>query len=220
MTFTDQLRQAADDLWKKSLTHPFVIEIADGSLPTQKFSHYVQNDSYYLSVFARVQSRAASKARDMHTIARLAVHAQSTVEAEHLLHKTFFNLLDITPSPSFIPAPAAYEYTTHLLSISADGTLGEIIAAILPCYWLYWEIGEKYRYSQPNHPIYDQWIATYGDEWYGKLVDEQIYLLDQLAEQASEEQQHRMKQHFMRSSYYELRFWDMAYHLEGWPQGM
>ncbi|PWI56919.1 thiaminase II [Sulfoacidibacillus thermotolerans] len=216
MTFTRELRQKADALWQQSFAHPFVTELAKGSLAREKFVHYVLNDSYYLTIFAKVQSRAASKAPDLPTIARLAVHAQSTVEAEHLLHETFFSLLGITPSTDFIPAPTTYAYTTHLLAVAAEGTFGEIIAAILPCYWLYFEIGERYRNSTPNHPIYDQWIATYGDEWFGKLVTEQIHLLDVLAQNASEEQRKLMRQHFLRSSEYELRFWDMAYHLESW----
>ncbi len=217
MTFTNELRKSADILWKKSIQHPFVTEIADGTLAVEKFIHYIQNDSYYLTTFAKVQLKAASKAPDMHTISRFAVHAQSTVEAEYLLHQTFFGLLGIPHDREFSPAPTAYEYTTHLLSIAANGTLGEIIAAILPCYWLYWEIGERYRNSQPNHSIYDKWITTYGDEGYGKLVFEQIHLLDDLATNASSEQRKLMRQHFLRSSHYELRFWEMAYRIETWP---
>ncbi len=216
MTFTSHLRDRADTLWNKSFHHPFVVELAQGTLPTEKFVHYVQNDSYYLTVFAKVQSLGAAKTNDLHTIGRMAFHAESTINAEQALHETFFEMLGLSRDEKFLPAPTAYRYTTHLRSVAAEGTLGEVIAAILPCYWLYYEIGIRYKDATPNHPIYDKWIATYGDEWFEKLVKEQIARLDDLAERASEDERQRMEQHFLISSEYELAFWEMAYSLEKW----
>ncbi|RIV18341.1 thiaminase II [Alicyclobacillaceae bacterium I2511] len=214
--FTQQLRQEANHLWQASLTHPFVRELADGTLPEEKFRHYVRNDSYYLTQFARVQSLAAAKATDLYTIARLAAHATATVEAEHALHETFFKLLNLSHEAPFTPAPTAYRYTSHLFSVAHTGTLAETIAVMLPCYWLYWEIGERYKDAHPNHPIYNQWISTYGQEWYGKLVQEQLDRLDDLTRTSSIEERRRIQQHFMISSQYEYEFWDMAYRLERW----
>ncbi|MCF8567209.1 thiaminase II [Alicyclobacillus tolerans] len=216
MKLSSLLREKADALWNMSFEHPFVKEIAAGTLPEDKFSHYVLNDSYYLTVFAQIQSIAASKSDDLDTIGRLAFHAQSTVTAEHALHETFFELLGVQRSANFTPAPTAYQYTSHLLSVAAAGSLAEIVAAILPCYWLYWEIGQKYKDSQPNHPIYDKWIATYQDEWFGELVNEQIHRLDNLGELATDAQKQRIERHFLISSQYEYKFWDMAYNKETW----
>jgi thiaminase (transcriptional activator TenA) len=216
MKFTDSLRRKADELWQQSFQHPFVIELANGTLPTEKFAHYVLNDSYYLTVFAKVQSLGAAKTNDLHTIGRMAFHAESTINAEQALHETFFKILGITRDPDFLPSPTAYRYTTHLLSVAAQGTLGEVIAAILPCYWLYYEIGIQNQDATPNHPIYDKWIATYGDEWFEKLVKEQISRLDELADKADEQEKQRMERHFLISSEYELAFWEMAYRLEKW----
>jgi thiaminase/transcriptional activator TenA len=159
---------------------------------------------------------AASKARDLSTIGRLAFHAQSTVEAEHALHETFFDMLGIRNDETFQPAPTAYKYTSHLLSVAHNGTVGEIVAAILPCYWLYWEIGQRHRDAKPNHPIYDKWVETYGNHRFGDLAQEQIARLDELAEQATDRERHRMEQWFLISSQYELEFWEMAYTLETW----
>jgi thiaminase/transcriptional activator TenA len=216
MTFSAELRKAADALWQKSLDHPFVRGIADGTLPTDRFAQYVLNDSYYLSVFAKVQSLAAAKAPDLETAGRLAFHAQSTAQAEHQLHETFFGLLGVRRDPDFLPAPTAYRYASHLLAVANEGTFCEIIAAILPCYWLYWEIGLRYKNSRPNHPVYDRWIATYGDEWFGELVQEQIDRIDACAARAAEDERRRMRRHFLISSQYELEFWDIGYKLERW----
>ncbi|MBX6351889.1 MAG: thiaminase II [Thermoflavifilum sp.] len=216
-TFCETLRLDADHLWRQSFEHPFVRGIADGSLPVQRFAHYVLNDSYYLSVFAKVQSLAAAKAPDLATAGRLAHHAAMTAEAEHQLHETFFGMLGVQRGPDFVPAPAAYRYATHLLAVAAEGDFGEILAAILPCYWLYWEIGERLKDAQPNHPIYDKWIRTYGDEWYGELVREQIERLNACADTSDDAARTRMRRHFLISSQYELEFWNIGWTLEGWP---
>jgi thiaminase/transcriptional activator TenA len=219
MKFSAQIRQEADAIWQASFDHPFVTGIADGSLPLECFRYYVLQDAYYLSVFAQAQALGAAKASDLETSKRLAIHVQGTYEAELSLHENFSKRLNITEEErqQFKPAPTAYAYTSHLLRAAYTGHLGDIIAVMLPCYWLYYEIGERLQGSKPAEPIYQEWINAYGGEWFKELVEEQIDRLDQLAQQASAQDLQRMKEHFMISSRYEYMFWDMAYRKETWP---
>lgn len=219
MKFSEQLRAAVDTSWNASFEHPFVRGIGDGTLPLDCFRFYVLNDAYYLSQFARVQALGAAKAADLYTVNRMAVHAQGTYSAELSLHEKFAKLLGITEEEqaAFEPAPTAYAYTSHMLRAAYSGSLGDIVAAILPCYWLYYEIGERLKSCTPDEPIYREWIAAYGGEWFRELVEEQIARLDELAEQASEADRERMKRHFVISSRYEYMFWEMAYVKETWP---
>lgn len=212
MTFSEEIRQAAQQYWDSSFTHPFVTGIGDGTLPLAKFRHYVLQDAYYLKHFAKIQARAASKAHDFATIAELAEHATSTYAAELSLHQSFFEPLGIASETlaEFEPAPTAYAYVSHMHHAS-EGTLGETIAAILPCYWLYYEVGQQLQDCTPDSPIYAQWIATYSSEWFERVVFEQIDRLNDLAERASAEERERMKQHFVKSCYYELMFWQMGW---------
>ncbi|MCZ8519184.1 MULTISPECIES: thiaminase II [Paenibacillus] len=219
MTFSQELREAADASWQASFDHPFVRGIGDGTLPLDAFRHYVLNDAYYLSQFARVQALGAAKADDLFTVNRMAVHAQGTYGAELSLHEKFAGQLGITEEEraAFEPAPTAYAYTSHMLRAAYAGGLGDIVAAILPCYWLYYEIGERLAGCTPEEPIYREWIAAYGGDWFRELVEEQITRLDELAETASAGDRERMKRHFVTSSRYEYMFWDMAYRKEAWP---
>ena len=212
MKFSEEIRQAAGQYWDSSFTHPFVTGLADGTLPEKKFRHYVLQDAYYLKHFAKIQARAASKAQDFVTIAELAEHATSTYAAELSLHQSFFEPLGISDETlaRFEPAPTAYAYISHMHHAS-EGTLGETIAAILPCYWLYYEIGQQLQTTAPASPIYQQWIATYSSDWFERVVFEQIDRLNELAAQASDQERIRMKQHFVRSCYYELMFWEMGW---------
>lgn len=219
MKFSQVVREEADHIWEASFEHPFVKGIGDGTLPLENFRYYVLQDSYYLTHFAKVQSLGAAKAQDLHTTNRMASHAMGTYEAEMALHKKFSSLLGITEAEknSFKPAPTAYAYTSHMYRAAYTGHLGDIIAAILPCYWLYYEIGEKLKGCKPEEPIYQEWIGAYAGDWFRTSVEEQIDRLDILAEKVTAEERKRMKEHFIISSQYEYSFWEMAYKLEDWP---
>lgn len=219
MLFSKLVRKAADASWEASFAHPFVTGIADGSLPLDRFKYYILNDSYYLSCFAQVQAIGAAKANDMHTANRMAAHVQGTYGAELSMHEKFSALLGITDEErsSFQPAPTAYAYTSHLIRAAYTGHLGDIVAALLPCYWLYYEIGERLQNAVPHEPIYREWIAAYGGDWFQELVQEQIDRLDSIADTVTEADRERMLRHFLISSRYEYLFWDMAYKKEQWP---
>jgi thiaminase/transcriptional activator TenA len=219
MKFSQEIRKEADAIWQASFDHPFVRGIAEGTLPLECFRHYLLNDAYYLSQFARVQALGAAKANDLFTSGRMAVHVQGTYNAELALHEKFAKQLGITDEEreAFTPAPTSYAYTSHLIRAAYTGHIGDVIAAILPCYWLYYEIGERLQGFTPKEPIYREWIAAYGGEWFRELVQEQIDRLDEIAGKVSAEDRDRMKRHFMISSRYELMFWEMAYTLETWP---
>lgn len=219
MKFSQHVRKAADLIWQASFEHPFVTGIADGSLPLESFRYYLMQDSYYLSHFAQVQALGAAKAVDLYTSNRMAAHVQGTYEAEMALHESFAKRMGITDEEkaNFKPAPTAYAYTSHLIRAAYTGHLGDIIAAMLPCYWLYYEIGERLQGLAPEEPIYQEWIAAYGGDWFRELVEEQINRVDEIAEKVTEQDRQRMEQHFIISSQYEYSFWEMAYRLEKWP---
>jgi thiaminase/transcriptional activator TenA len=219
MKFSEQLRQAVDASWQASFEHPFVQGIAEGTLPLASFRHYLLNDAYYLSQFARVQALGAAKAHDLHDSNRMAAHVQGTYNAELSLHEQFAKQLGITDEEraEFEPSPTAYAYTSHMLCAAYTGHLGDIIAAILPCYWLYHEIGERLQSYKPEEPIYREWISAYGGDGFRELVEEQIERLDKIALQVTAADRERMKGHFIISSHYEYKFWEMAYTHEVWP---
>jgi thiaminase/transcriptional activator TenA len=96
--------------------------------------------------------------------------------------------------------------------------LGELVAAVLPCYWIYGETGKRLYKTRPRQPkIYREWIETYASESFWKPVREQIRLMDRLGAVASRSEKQRMAANFSLSSRYEFMFWEQAYRLEKWP---
>jgi thiaminase/transcriptional activator TenA len=114
--------------------------------------------------------------------------------------------------------PMTQAYIGHLQSVARGGTLGELVAAVLPCYWIYGEIGRRLYKKRPRKPkIYRQWIETYASETFWQPVREQIRLMDRLGAEADGSEKKLMTAHFILSSRYEFMFWEQAYRLESWP---
>jgi thiaminase/transcriptional activator TenA len=114
-------------------------------------------------------------------------------------------------------APVTEAYTKHLQAVARSGSLGEIVAALLPCYWIYGEVGRSLYKDRPKKPkIYREWIEIYASEEYWKPVREQIRLMNDFGAFASKGEKKLMGGHFLLSSRYEFLFWDQAYRLQQW----
>ena len=208
-------------LWEKILTHPFLIELGEGRLPLDVFRFYVKQDYVYLLEFSRCLGIAAAKAEDRETMRTFAalLDASLTVEVEmleRLGEKIGIAADDLRVSE---PAPTNVAYTRHLLSVAYAGTVGEIMAAMLPCMWSYQEIGEKLvaQSALTRNAVYSEWCATYRTQEYMELVSWYRRLVDDLASESGSLMRKKMRTHFILSSRYEYLFWDMAYRKEGWP---
>jgi hydroxymethylpyrimidine/phosphomethylpyrimidine kinase len=52
-------------LWSDFIDHPFVLGIADGTLPIESFTYYLKQDYLYLQHYARAASLAAYKCKNI-----------------------------------------------------------------------------------------------------------------------------------------------------------
>jgi len=219
--FSEGLRGEAAHIWKGIFAHPFLIDMGEGRLPLDKFIFYVKQDYAYLIEFGRCLGIAAAKAEDRETMRTLTslLNTSLTVEVEML--ERLGDKLGIPPNQLrwSEPAPTNLGYTRHLLCVSYSGTVGEIMAAMLPCIWTYQEIGERRgrEAALREHPIYQEWFATYRSQEYIDLVNWYRSLVDRFAHESGTSVREKMRRHFILSSRYEYMFWDMAYRKETWP---
>lgn len=105
-------------------------------------------------------------------------------------------------------------YTDYLMATASTASLEEGIAAVLPCFWIYREVGRALSLrAQANNP-YISWIESYSSEALSEGTDQAIAILDEIAEGASEEGRIRMESAFNRSALFELRFFEGAKRLD------
>lgn len=218
--FSDKLRRQADSIWRAIHAHPFLDELHAGTLPMDRFTYFILQDYLYLLDFAQVLCLGGAKSPNLNTLEIFTRHALIAVEVERDFHATFgrslgFSQRQLDAAPK---APITEAYTRHLQAVARGGSLGEIVAAVLPCYWIYGEVGKRLYKNRPRSPkIYREWIETYASEGYWKPVREQIRLVNVLGASAKSDEKKLMRAHFLLSSRYEFLFWDQAYRLEEWP---
>ncbi|HWP60065.1 MAG TPA: thiaminase II [Candidatus Acidoferrales bacterium] len=218
--YSAQLRQRAARVWRAIERHPFLRELHAGTLPRNRFIYFILQDYVYLLDFAQVLCQGGAKSPDLETLEMFCRHALEAVEVERSFHASFGKTLGLSRRElDAVPkGPITQAYLSHLQSVARGGTLGELVAAVLPCYWIYGEVGRRLYRNRPQRPkIYRRWIETYASESFWKLVREQIQLMDKLAAAASRDEKKQMSERFILSSRYEYLFWEQAYRLESWP---
>ena len=67
-------------------------------------------------------------------------------------------------------APTTLAYTDYLLAVAYGRPFHEALAALLPCYWIYWEVGKALTRAGSPNPLYARWIGTYGSDEFGSIV--------------------------------------------------
>ncbi len=165
-SFTSELWHGITGIYGAILAHPFVTGLADGSLPHDAFAFYVVQDALYLQRYADALALVASRAPDAAGTEMFARHAAGVIAVEQTLHGTLLASLGIDPATAAAaePAPTTLAYTSYLLAAINGGSYAEGVGAVLPCYWIYWEVGrELLRRGSPDKR-YQRWIDMYGGE--------------------------------------------------------
>jgi thiaminase/transcriptional activator TenA len=146
-----------------------------------------------------------------------ARHAASTAEVELALHDSLLAELGIQSIDAMPPAPTTLAYTSYLLATAYRGTFADGFAAVLPCYWIYAEVGAQLVERGSPDPRYQRWINTYADDDYQTIVAEVLALADDVGVTLSDADEARARAHFATSARYEWMFWDAAWRREVWP---
>jgi len=199
------------------LKHPFLAGLSDGSLDPELFTHYVVQDAHYLRDFARTLTVVGSKAPTHAGVGMFARHAAGTAEVELALHESLLTDLGIQNIDAMPVAPTTLAYTSYLLATAYRGTFADGFAAVLPCYWIYAEVGAELVKRGSPDPRYQRWIDTYAADEYQTIVAEVLALADNVGLTLSAADETRARAHFVITARYEWMFWDAAWRREAWP---
>ena len=215
---TDQLWAGSQHIYRQILVHPFLEGLTSGSLDGERFGFYVVQDAHYLRAYARALSVLAAHAPDTATTSMFSTHAANVIAVEQALHENFLQQLGLAdPRRQAPPTPTTVAYTSYLLATTHGGSFAEGLAAVLPCYWIYWEVGKALASRSSPNPLYARWIQTYGGEEFGAIVRPVLALTERLGAGEAPSTRERMGEHFITAARYEWMFWDAAYRLETWP---
>ncbi|AOT04875.1 bifunctional hydroxymethylpyrimidine kinase/phosphomethylpyrimidine kinase [Arthrobacter sp. U41] len=187
----------------------FIKALADGSLPEHEFAYYLAQDALYLNGYSRVLARAAAIAPTEAEQLFWARSAQHCLEVESDLHRTWLS----GRTAHVTPGPVTKSYVDHLLAASVSGSYAVLLAAVLPCFWLYAEVGETLHgqflaAGAPAENRYAVWLRTYADEDFAAATRQAVAYTDAAARAASESERDAMALAFRQSARYEVDFFD------------
>jgi thiaminase/transcriptional activator TenA len=221
--FCDRLRDASRGMWEQQFQHPFVRALGDGTLPRDVFEFYIRQDARFLDHLAKTFAFAATKTSDREEMRQFGERFLHTLAVEKALHEGYaaqfgVTLEEMAATPM---APTNFAYTRHILYVAATGSLASLIAAILPCAWIYSAVGQQFSSllggpPSPEHP-YGAWIGTYSTPEFEEVGAWLRARLEERVASVGEAERREIEQIFLTSSRYEYMFWDMAYRKEAWP---
>ena len=191
------------------MNHPFNLELSAGVLPRDRFAYYIEQDSIYLKDFARALAIIAAKA-PVHMVRQFLKYSDFCFIAEQeIIHQFFIKTFNFSKTEKL--SPASLCYTSFLLRICSNEPVEIGVAAILPCFWIYREVGLAIACKALANNPYIRWIETYTSPDFSATVDDVINIFDELAIAATTSAQEKMIDAFYKSTCLEWHFWNDSY---------
>lgn len=206
-------------LYEKIRDMPFNTELLEGTLTMKRFRHYIIQDAHYLVGFGQALALAAAKANHPDHIVQFARAAETAIIVERELHANYFHKFGLEPEiVERTPlTPACHHYIAFLVATGFREPLAVHLAALLPCFWIYREIGRHIHSRAASNNPYRTWIDTYAGDEFEDAVNSMIATTDAIATEQSETTLVAMHAAFTRATQLEWIFWHSAYCLEEWP---
>ncbi|WP_458209238.1 thiaminase II [Haladaptatus sp. NG-SE-30] len=217
MSFSDHLLEQGESIWEAQKNHPFVRELAAGTLDEEAFLHWVRQDYRYLLDYARVFSLAGTKADDEETMTHLLDVAHTILDYEMDLHREFAEQygIDRDELEQVQKSPTCVAYTNFLVRTAYEGSIAEISAAIYPCGQGYFDIAQHMAELAEGDHRYTPFIEKYTSDEFEEAVAWMRDFVDRCGERYPDEYE-AMREAFLTSARLEHQFWEMAYTQETW----
>ncbi len=217
MSFTHGLRQENIDLWERTVSHPFVRELGDGTLSREAFRRYWLQDYLFIRSLVTAVSLAVARSPDFPSARRLAGFLSAVLGGEDDLFQRGFRHLGISreDAAGAEPLPAARAYSDFLVRVAHEGSFIELLTALCCSEWSYAEWAGRLasERKRPQDPVYREWIEIHATPDFVEFVSWMRGMLDS---EAAAPHRDAMRVAFVTALRYEYAFFEMAYRGEKW----
>ncbi|WP_159997968.1 TenA family protein [Roseomonas sp. 18066] len=181
-----RLRDAAAGRWDAYCWHPFVQQLAEGSLPLPAFRRYLTQDWLFLIQFARAKALAAFKAESLEAL-RSKASSLNALLSEMQMHLNFCAEWGLSEADVLaeLEAPQTVAYTRWVIDRGLAGDILDLEVALAPCTIGYGEIALRIAAHPGRKRVgnpYESWIETYASLGYQALASSAARRLDKLGE--------------------------------------
>ena len=217
MSFAHELMTAAASIWEKYMTHPFITGMIDGTLEKEKFAFYLMQDCQYLKDYAKVYATSFIKCDDIHLMRHIYRDMQVIVSDESMTHIRYLMDMGYTEDDAYAAPTAAEnrEYLDYMLQVAREGSVQEGLISMMACTFSYYHIALHARTTAMQNGTYENnyyaaWMDDYVGPIYKGIYDSTEKLCEEITQKLNDDEKQRLTDIFIRSSEYELDFWDMA----------
>ncbi len=218
MALTQELRQTYHTLWERMVTHPFVQEMGDGTLPTETFRRYFLQDYVFVNDLVAMVAMGMAKAPDFAAADQLNRFLTGILNPENDLFVRTFRELGASEAEytSASASPTTQAFGDFLVRTGLEGRFEDILTILYVTEGTYLDWGTRLLQAgkQPDHPVYREWITLHGPDVLGELV---TWTGQQLDRADLGTRRPRLEHIFLTALRYEYRFWEAAYHGDTWP---
>lgn len=206
------------EVWKKSsriynaiLDLDFLKELSEGKLDKDIFARYIAQDELYLKNYYHQMNMLADLMEDKKDRDLFLSFAQSGMEGEKAMHDMLIEQYGIETRVD--PSKVTSDYNSHICEGIATGNPCIALAAVLPCMWIYNEVGlHILKHSNLEGNPYKEWILEYGQEEFTTGVNQVLEMIDGWADKADIQTRKKMDYYYLKAALYEYAFWDYGYH--------
>lgn len=203
---TDQMWDRAKPIYEKTLQHPFLVELAEGTLSKERFELYLVEDIAYLKAYRELLLSLSDKAPNREWKQFLIQGSEDCAKEVDHIHSTYLSGRKTSSKP---PSKTNAAYIAFLHKNVNQRSFTEGLAAVLPCYWIYWEVGRTLKLRGSKNTTYQRWIDYYSDDAYRVTVTTILKMMNEAAKDQSSE---KLIQIFATGANHEYLFWDSAYY--------
>ena len=175
-------------------------------------------DAHYLLAYGRALAVCAAKAFTADDVMQFSEAAKIAIVVERSLHDSFMHEFDISKD-QFESTPltlACHHYTSFLTATAWSESYPVVLASLLPCFWIYAEVGKDIVDNSIANNPYQAWIDTYSGEDFNQAVRNVITTIDQVAARCDADTLEKMHHAYTTAAKLEWLFWDSAYDQRQW----
>ncbi|MCK7637099.1 bifunctional hydroxymethylpyrimidine kinase/phosphomethylpyrimidine kinase [Corynebacterium sp. P7202] len=204
--WTAALWEATGDIWAEIMELPLITGLRDGHLAEKAFTFYLDQDAHYLDEYARALAALAVNAPETGDRIAWAQNAVGCILGEAELHRSWLTDRERIGGPS--PVTTAYTDFLRANTLGEDHVVGA--AAVLPCFWLYVEIGLALaEHNHPEHP-YHAWLTEYAAEEFVTETRAAVERVERALAAASPRQRVRAARAYLSACVHEREFFGQA----------
>src|SRR5215216_624734 len=211
--FTEHLVESNRDLWAAMAGHPFVLGLADGTLPDGVLQAWVQQDRIFV-----VEERRVLAALRAHGLPSRLDELLAGLDRSLVLEADAFTrtAADHGVAAEVEPWPVCLGYTSYLRCAAYDGAL-EGLTALYAAERAYLDTWTAVAERSPADSAYHGWIQNWSGEAFRAFVAALGRGLDELAGTPSPALARRLGVLFAQAARFELAFWEMCWSGQAWP---